>query len=194
MILTLAKNGTNFTHGNERSYDVWGTPSDNGDPAQRYCANLGHVTDDESGLIYMRARYYEPSTGRFLSEDSARDGSNWYVYCGNEPVGRVDPDGKAGIPRESADLGFALFFLYCFLKGTDISFTSLARHLAAALGGMALDRLDRRFAWVDTAAKRYAALLRLDRIQNPSWNYFQFHPTRKQAVVMFYSGYSLALF
>ena len=94
MILTLAKNGTNFTHGNERSYDVWGTPSDNGDPAQRYCANLGHVTDDESGLIYMRARYYEPSTGRFLSEDPARDGWNWYVYCGNEPVGHVDPSGK----------------------------------------------------------------------------------------------------
>jgi len=95
MILTLAKNGTNFTHGNERSYDVWGTPSDNGDPAQRYCANLGHVTDDESGLIYMRARYYEPSTGRFLSEDPARDGANWYVYCWNEPVGRADYSGKS---------------------------------------------------------------------------------------------------
>lgn len=28
----------------------------------KYCANLGHIFDDELGLIYMRARYYEPST------------------------------------------------------------------------------------------------------------------------------------
>ncbi len=41
-----------------------------GDPKLRYCANLGHNQDDESGLIYMRARYYEPASGRFVSEDS----------------------------------------------------------------------------------------------------------------------------
>jgi uncharacterized protein RhaS with RHS repeats len=43
----------------------------------------------------MRARYYEPSTGRFISEDPARDGANWLVYCGNDPANFRDPDGRA---------------------------------------------------------------------------------------------------
>ena len=39
------------------------------------------------------ARYYNPVNGRFLSEDPARDGYNWYVYCDDNPVSRVDPTG-----------------------------------------------------------------------------------------------------
>lgn len=63
-------------------------------PRRRYVGNLGHVQDDESGLIYMRARYYEPSTGRFISEDMALDGKNWYAYCRNNPVGLADASGN----------------------------------------------------------------------------------------------------
>jgi hypothetical protein len=44
-------------------------------------------------LYYLRARYYDPSIGRFMSEDPAQDGLNWYVYCGNNPVMFVDPMG-----------------------------------------------------------------------------------------------------
>ena len=67
------------------------------DPKGRYCANLGHVEDDESGLTYMRARYYEPSSGRFVSEDSERDGANWFNYCESDPVNQMDIDGHASI-------------------------------------------------------------------------------------------------
>jgi RHS repeat-associated protein len=35
-------------------------------------------------------RYYDASTGRFLSRDPIRDGYNWYVYCENDPVNAVD--------------------------------------------------------------------------------------------------------
>ena len=45
------------------------------------------------GLIYMRARWMDPLTGRFISEDPAGDGTNWYVYCGDNPVNAVDPTG-----------------------------------------------------------------------------------------------------
>ncbi len=99
MVATLTKNasGTSWNVGNERTYDVWGgvrSGAATGGPKGRYCANLGHVQDDESGLIYMRARYYEPSTGRFISEDPAYFGRNWYAYCTNTPTNRVDPTGK----------------------------------------------------------------------------------------------------
>lgn len=48
-------------------------------------------------MIYMGARYYEPSVGRFISEDPARDGYNWYVYGGNDPCLNIDYTGKAVI-------------------------------------------------------------------------------------------------
>ena len=53
----------------------------------------GEYLDEETGLIYLRARYYDSSVGRFISEDPIRDGMNWYAYCGNSPVMMVDPWG-----------------------------------------------------------------------------------------------------
>ena len=41
----------------------------------------------------MRARYYSPRLGRFLTEDSAMDGENWYIYAANNPVKYNDPTG-----------------------------------------------------------------------------------------------------
>jgi hypothetical protein len=38
-------------------------------------------------------RYYDASTGRFLTRDPIKDGRNWYVYCENKPTCWVDPTG-----------------------------------------------------------------------------------------------------
>jgi RHS repeat-associated protein len=72
---------------------VWGEGQGSLGAGRGYCANLGHP-EDETGLVYMRARYYEPATGRFISEDPDRDGVNWYAYCESKPVIYVDPDGR----------------------------------------------------------------------------------------------------
>ena len=45
------------------------------------------------GQYYSNARWYDPETGRFLTEDPARDGENWYAYVGNNPMTFVDPNG-----------------------------------------------------------------------------------------------------
>ncbi|HKN77131.1 MAG TPA: RHS repeat-associated core domain-containing protein [Candidatus Acidoferrum sp.] len=52
-------------------------------------------SDPETGLYYYRARYYDPSIGRLLSEDPLGfdGGSNFYSYTGNSPVNFDDPFG-----------------------------------------------------------------------------------------------------
>jgi RHS repeat-associated protein len=58
----------------------------------------GREFDSETGLYYYRARYYDPLTGRFLSEDPLRlgPGSSWYPYVSNNPASAVDPLGLSG--------------------------------------------------------------------------------------------------
>ncbi|REK23906.1 MAG: RHS repeat-associated core domain-containing protein [Planctomycetota bacterium] len=56
----------------------------------------GRKLDSETGLMYYRARYYDPALGKFVQRDpigySAGD-SNLYRYVGNSPVNAVDPSG-----------------------------------------------------------------------------------------------------
>ena len=96
-VATLSRAGTGYSVNDRRSYDAWGqvrAQQSGGDPKLRYCASIGHKQDDESGLIYMRARYYEPTSGRFTSQDPGRQGTNWFSYCGGNPVDRTDRSGN----------------------------------------------------------------------------------------------------
>jgi RHS repeat-associated protein len=58
-----------------------------------YGGKFGYQSDDDSGLMLLGHRYYDSSTGRFLSRDPIGDGSNWFAYCSNNPVKRTDPSG-----------------------------------------------------------------------------------------------------
>ncbi|MBP8641217.1 MAG: hypothetical protein KBI01_10045 [Oscillospiraceae bacterium] len=66
----------------------------------RYC---GEYLDLETNNYYLRARYYDPTTGRFLSEDTYPGKAidplslNLYIYCKNNPVMYTDPSGHVGI-------------------------------------------------------------------------------------------------
>jgi hypothetical protein len=71
-------------------------------------------------LIYVRARYYEPSTGRFISEDPARDGLNWFIYAANLPSSKNDPDGQvATLAANGLVIGSYLYFIVQFLRTSD---------------------------------------------------------------------------
>jgi RHS repeat-associated protein len=81
-----------------QSFDVYGcvrTSSGTATTKHKFVAALGHPSDDETGLIYMRARHYDPVCGRFASEDPSYHGRNWYVYCGDNPGNAVDSTGKS---------------------------------------------------------------------------------------------------
>ena len=123
MIATLARaSGNSFTLNNKRSYDSWGGArigASTGDPKNRYCGNLGHQQDDESGLIYMRARYYEPGSGRFISEDPSYDGPNCLIYCGNNPITQSDRTGKDILTDQATALALA----ECWMEALEASAT-----------------------------------------------------------------------
>ena len=60
----------------------------------------GYYYDTESGLYYLKSRYYDPVTCRFINADgyiSTGQGllsTNMFAYCGNNPVNRKDPTGQ----------------------------------------------------------------------------------------------------
>ena len=61
------------------------------------------VMREPNGFYYMRARYYDPEAGRFISEDPIGFGGgqvNLYAYVRNNPLGIVDPFGTEAIPSD----------------------------------------------------------------------------------------------
>jgi RHS repeat-associated protein len=54
-------------------------------------------SDPETGLYYYRARYYDPSVGRFLNEDPRGfvEGMDFYIYVDDDPLRFIDPFGMA---------------------------------------------------------------------------------------------------
>ena len=68
----------------------------------RFGGALGCQTDADTGLVLMGHRYFDPRTGRFITQDPAGDGDNWYSYADNSPVNAVDPDGLMSAPTPGA--------------------------------------------------------------------------------------------
>ena len=70
----------------------------------------GKELDDETNLYYFNARYYDATIGRFINVDPVQDGTNWYVYCNNNPLSFVDPTGLADILARRAGIDGAVGF------------------------------------------------------------------------------------
>jgi RHS repeat-associated protein len=77
------------------TYDAFGRTTATG-PLFNPFQYTGRDWDQETGLYYYRARYYDPNTGRFISEDPIRfwGGIDFYKYVDNSPVDAIDPSGE----------------------------------------------------------------------------------------------------
>lgn len=93
------------------AYDAWGNhtvydANGNINTDENFIGNInpfryrGYYYDEEMSLYYLKSRYYDPETGRFISPDDISyldpetiDGLNLYSYCLNNPVIYVDPTG-----------------------------------------------------------------------------------------------------
>jgi RHS repeat-associated protein len=83
----------------ERSqYEAFGV---NSSGAQTRYGFTNRELDVSTGLIYYRARWYDPQQGRFLSEDPIghEGGLNLYSYVDNDPISFTDPLGLQSMPR-----------------------------------------------------------------------------------------------
>ena len=151
-----------------RKYDVYGAVrTTTGTPTGKhgFVGQLGHTSEDETGLEYMRARYYDPVVGRFISEDPGRNGGNWFGYCSEAPTVRVDRSGRFDMPPE-ADLIIAGAL---FLLGASLINVSLGGGVSVTLLGPALCAMA---AWLEGRPKSpfrtgSGAVAGVPRDQNP---------------------------
>ena len=73
-------------------------------PVNNEICFTGAIYDEETGLYYMNARYYNPANARFISQDSYRgekddyQSLHLYVYCANDPINNTDPSGHWARP------------------------------------------------------------------------------------------------
>lgn len=118
----------------------------------------GYYTDGETGLLYCTFRYYDPSTGRWLTRDpiGMEGGINLYGYVGNNPVMGVDPLGLSdemdGVDEQGRQVGYGR--LMKGLKvGSGVAKTCGVAYLDSNPIGSALgaatgqDASGRRMAW-----------------------------------------------
>ena len=61
-------------------YDAFGEEQDIIDSDSNHFRYCGEYYDKETKTLYLRARYYSSSTGRFTQEDPIRSGLNWYIW------------------------------------------------------------------------------------------------------------------
>lgn len=112
----LVTNGTGGVTGSA-TYDPYGakTGSTGSLPALGYA---GEYTDNETGFVYLRARFYDPATGQFLTRDPIESITrSAYGYVGGSPLNGTDPSGLCGplcvvivgaVVSGGIDLGFQM--------------------------------------------------------------------------------------
>ncbi len=94
---TVAMSASNGVPTDRMEYSAYGTltyRSGTNDTPFLYNGRYGVMTDP-NGLLYMRARYYNPYIGRFINADPSGFGGgiNFYAYADANPISLIDPFG-----------------------------------------------------------------------------------------------------
>ena len=138
---TIAMTDSSGNMVNKYAYDEFGNLLNAVETVPNPFTFLGQygVMDDDSGLLYMRARYYDPEVGRFINKDPIRylgGDPNLYCYVANNPVNSIDPNGLWILQGAGAFLGAGInaYNNYGAYKAGAISGTDYA--LSIAIGGL----------------------------------------------------------
>ena len=131
---------------NTYKYDAFGNITEKVEAVSNTFFYSGYEYDEETGLYYLRTRYYNPKTARFTTEDTFNGwytdplSLNKYTYAHNNPVVYNDPDGESifrilggaligGLIGGAIDLGSQLW------NGTDLSDVNWASVGGSAASG-----------------------------------------------------------
>jgi len=84
------------------TYDSFGFLTSSTGSATNWFRYTARQFDSDTALYYYRARYYDPTIGRFISEDPIgfKGGMNFYGYAGNNPVNKADPTGLCPVGKK----------------------------------------------------------------------------------------------
>jgi len=95
------------------AYDAWGNPllsiPDSVGTKNKF-RFTGEALDPGTGLYYLRARYYDPTSGRMLTRDPFSGSRtlpltlNAYIYALNNPVRNIDPSGLTAMETANSGL------------------------------------------------------------------------------------------
>ena len=131
------------------TYDAWGKLlSATGDIADinplRY---RGYYYDSELGMYYLKSRYYDPGICRFINADDVSNlgtnsdfvSVNLFLYCGNNPVIRIDKNGDFWNTIIGAAAGALVGGITAAMMGTDIKAGVVSGAINGAITGAAVD-------------------------------------------------------
>jgi RHS repeat-associated protein len=101
--------GSQGTVLNHLTYDSYGQVTSETHPELDFrFGYTGRERDEETGLYYYRARYFDPAPGTFVSEDPLGFGagdSNVYRYVSNSPTNYIDPYGTIQLGTVAREAG-----------------------------------------------------------------------------------------
>lgn len=108
---------------NSYVYDGFGNIVQQNGSLQNPYTYTGREFDSESGLYFYRARYYDPTTGRFITEDpiGLAGSLNLYVYVDNNAINFIDPIGLLKFKLKDATVGAFGGGTAGFLRGVFVS-------------------------------------------------------------------------
>ncbi|QEN04221.1 hypothetical protein EW093_05710 [Thiospirochaeta perfilievii] len=78
---------------NNYIYDAFGSPVLGDFDQENILGYNGKMYDNVTKQSNYGYRDYQPTVGMFTTVDPIKDGYNWYAYCGNDPINRIDPNG-----------------------------------------------------------------------------------------------------
>ena len=114
----------------DSDYSAFGSQFNQSGSIEEFHSFTGKELDADTGLYYFNSRWYDSELGRFISEDPAQDGLNWYIYCRNNPTKYVDPTGEF---IWTATLGLGAGILDSLCSGIYAAFTG--GDVGAAMAG-----------------------------------------------------------